>query len=90
MIHTYKLFHGEVDADPGKFSLAGGITGGHTFKLQKFPATTRVRRLAFASRIVNDLNGLPAEAVCAPSLKAFKARLDAHWDLMRYAIPDTD
>ena len=91
MIHTYKLFHGEVDADPGKFfSLAGGITRGHPFKLQKFPATTRVRRLAFASRIVNDWNGLPAKVVCAPSLNAFKARLDAHWDSIRYTIPDTD
>ena len=78
MIHTYKV-HGDINADPGKFfSLAGGKTRGHPFKLQKVPATTRVRRLAFASHIVKDWNGLPTEVVCVPPLNTFKAGLDAH------------
>ena len=57
---------------------------------KKYSATTRVRRFAFASRIVNDWNGLPSDVVCAPSLNAFKARLDEHWAHLRYTIPDTD
>ena len=91
MIHTYQLLHGGVDADPNTFiALADGTTRGHPLKLHKFPAATRVRRVAFAARIVNDWNGLPAEVACAPSLNAFKARLDAHWASIRFSIPDTD
>ena len=91
MIFTYQLFHGGIDADPGSvFTLADGITRGHPFKLQKLPATTRVRRSVFAIRVVNDWNGLPTEVVCAPSVNCFKSRLDAHWAHIRYSIPDTD
>ena len=67
-----------------------GSTRGHPFKLHKHLATTRARRFAFATRIINDWNGLPAEVVCAPSLNAFKARLDEHWAQVRYTIPDQD
>ena len=91
MIYSYQLFHGGVDADPSTFfTLAVGATRGHPFKLQKYSAVTRVRRFAFASRIVNDWNGLPSDVVCAPSLNAFKARLDKHWANIRYNIPDSD
>ena len=91
MIQAYQLFHGGVDVDPGSFfTLAVGSTRGHPFKLKKYSATTRVRRFAFASRIVNDWNGLPSDVVCAPSLNAFKARLDEHWAHLRFTIPDTD
>ena len=91
MIFTYQLFHGGVDMNPSTFfTLADGPTRGHPFKLRKAPATTRVRRFAFATRIVNDWNGLPSEVVCAPSINAFKARLDAHWAHIRFSIPDTD
>ena len=80
MVHTYQLFHGGVDASPSDFfTLAEGQTRGHPFKVYKPPASTRPRRFCYAVRSVNDWNGLPAEVVCAPSLNAFKARLDAHW-----------
>ena len=71
-------------------TLTDGSTRGHPFKLHKFLASTRVRRFAFATHIVNDWNRLPSEVVCAPSLNAFKARLDTHWAHVRYSIPDTD
>ena len=91
MIHVYQLFHNGVDADPSTFfTLADGATRGHPYKIRKAPADTRVRRSAFANRIVNDWNSLPAEVVCATSLNAFKARLDAHWASMWYSIPYTD
>ena len=91
MICTYQLFHGGIDADPRSFfTLAEGYTRGHPFKIQKSPAVSRVRRSSFAIRVVNDWNSLPAEVVCAPSVNAFKARLDVHWAHIRYHIPETD
>ena len=91
MIYVYQLFHGGIDADPQKFfTLATGSTRGHPFKLLKPTASTRVRRLAFATRTVNDWNSLPAEVVCSPSLNVFKARLDEHWSSITYKIPVTD
>ena len=91
MVHTYQLFHGGVDASPSDFfTLTEGQTRGHPFKVYKPPASTRPRRFCYAVRSVNDWNGLPAEVVCAPSLNAFKARLDAHWAHFRYKVPDTD
>ena len=35
-----------------------------------------IRRKVFTQRVVMHWNGLPKEAVDAPSLEAFKARLD--------------
>ena len=91
MIHTYQLFHGEIDVNPcAFFTLANSTTRGHPFKLHKLPASSRVRRLAFATRVINDWNGLPSEVVCSPSVNTFKARLDAHWAHIRYTIPDSD
>ena len=91
MVHTYQLFHGGVDASPSDFfTLAEGQTRGHPFKVYKPPASTRPRRFCYAVRSVNDWNDLPAEVVCAPSLNAFKARLDAHWAHFGYKVPDTD
>ena len=66
MIQTYQVFHGGIDLDPSAFfTRAVGTTRGHPYKLQKHPATSRVRRLSFASRVVNDWNGLPSEVVCS-------------------------
>ena len=91
MIYTYQLFHGGIDADPRSFfTLAESSTRGHPFKIHKCPAVSRVRRSSFAIRIVNDWNSLPTEVVCAPSVNAFKARLDVHWAHIRYNIPETD
>ena len=91
MIYTYQLFHGGIDIDPSSFfTLAESSTRGHPFKIHKCPAVSRVRRSSFAIRIVNDWNSLPTEVVCAPSVNAFKARLDVHWAQIRYNIPETD
>ena len=92
MIHAYQMFRGGVDADPSHFFLlpTETITRGHPYKISKPSAVCRVRRSAFATRIVDDWNGLPAEVVCSPNVNTFKARLDAHWALLRYQIPDTD
>ena len=91
MILTYQIFHGGIDVHPSEFlTLAKGATRGHPYKLVKPAATTRVRRHAFAVRVVNDWNSLPSHVVCAPSLNAFKARLDKHWVQSMFFLPDSD
>ena len=91
MIFTYQLFHNGVDADPTDyFSLASGrSTRGHPFRVCKPMATCRVRRSAFAIRVINDWNSIPSAVVCSPSVNAFKANLDAHWAHLWYYVPDT-
>ena len=51
-------------------------TGGNSFKLRWGRFRLDMRRKFFPQRVVTHQNRLPKEAVDAPSLKAFKARLD--------------
>ena len=76
MIFTYQLFHNGVDADPADFfSLASGrSTRGHPFKICKPTATCRVRRSAFAIRVINDWNSLPSAVVCSPSVNTLQGQ----------------
>ena len=92
MIRVFQVLHSIVNLDPSVFFErdTNTRTRGHPFKLKKPTATSRVRRNAFGIRVINDWNSLPASVVCAPSIGAFKARLDKHWHVYRFTIPDTD
>ena len=57
----------------------GHSTRGHSLKLQVFRSTHNIRQHYFINRATNVWNGLTEEIVNAPSLNAFKARLDRHW-----------
>ena len=92
MIHVYQMLTGGVDVIATEmFTIhTGGPTRGHSLKLAKPHAASRVRQNSFAIRIINDWNGLPSAVVSSPSLNVFKSRLDAHWESFWYCIPDTD
>ena len=81
MLAMYQIFNGGLDIQPDKFfTLAPSGTRGHSMKLRKPQAMSRVRRWALAVRAINDWNGLPPSVIQASSLNQFKSRLDNHWN----------
>ena len=54
----------------------GHGTGGNGFKLRQGEFRLDIRGKSFTQRVVTHWNRLPKEAVDAPSVEAFKARLD--------------
>ena len=56
-----------------------GFTRGHSHKLVKQRCNLDIRKNFFSLRIVDTWNKLPAGVAEAPSLQAFKNRLDIHW-----------
>ena len=57
---------------------------GHSLKLRKPKAHKACRKTFFAVRTINAWNSLPESVVSAPSLNAFKARLDRAWTQYQY------
>ena len=83
MIQTYKILHGLYDKEVSpKLTLkseVGKVLRGHTMQLHQHRARLDVRRHSFTHRIVPIWNSLSNEIVTAPSVNAFKNRLDKFW-----------
>ena len=80
MIQVYKILNGidKVDKDL-LFTMSNNPTRGHPLKIFKKRYRLRVRGHFFSNRVVDGWNDLPTEVVTAPSLNAFKSRLNKCW-----------
>ena len=92
MIAVYQILHGGIDLDAQDFFNTEVVrdTRGHSWRLVKPRAVSRIRRNAFSVRVVNDWNGLPSEVVASVTLNQFKNRLDTHWASIAHDIPNAD
>ena len=81
MIQTYKILHGidKIDMDKLFTPALYRATRGHSYKLQEKRSRLNVRANTFSNRVVDTWNNLPENVVNAPSVNAFKSRLNKHW-----------
>ena len=83
MIDTYKILQGLYDSKVSSlFTLQEQQhtrTRGHSKKIYKHHSKLNTRKHFFTNRVVNLWNNLPEKVVSAPSLNAFKNRLDSFW-----------
>ena len=80
MIELYKIMNGLYDEEVAPHpSRREGITRGHSLKIFKERARTRLRQNHLLIRAVDAWNHLPENVVTAPSLDSFKNRLDKLW-----------
>ena len=85
MITIYQILNGSLHVHPGLLQLSTcSRTRGHHLKLQKPRARTRSRRNYLSVRAVNSWNSLPSHVISAPSINAFKSRLDSHWRSIQF------
>ena len=86
MITMYKLMNGFVRIDHSNLFTPPKTlyTRGHNHRVFKTHATKNARKNSFSQRIVNDWNHLPKHVINAPTLNAFKARLDKWWKDYHY------
>ena len=81
MIEVYKITSGIYDTDvvPKLAFRQNDNIRGHSKTLMKTRANKKPRSNSFTLRVVNTWNSLPESVVSAPSLNAFKNRLDKLW-----------
>ena len=77
MIATYKHLTGKYSVDADYLKMDDTNIRGDRFKSKKGRTNKIVRQQFYSYRIVSVWNGLPLEVVDAPSVNAFKARLEA-------------
>jgi len=66
-------------------------TRGHSFKLEKRRALSKFGQKRFCTRSTNPWNALSESTVCAPSVNAFKSRLNTDWKYResKFSIPSS-
>ncbi len=81
MIEVFKMMDGYYDRDSVvHLPQQAGVTRGHNKKLFQCRFQKDIRKFFFTNRIVTMWNSLPNNVINAPSVNAFKNRLDAFWD----------
>ena len=87
MIETYKFTHWLYATQDRLFTVdTKSVTRGHSYKLLKPRAETTLRQNFFTQRVIARWNALPEDVVEAPSLNAFKNRLDAVMSSYMYSV----
>ena len=77
LILCYRALHNMLGADLSyMFELSQSHLRGHSLKLKKERFSTTARQVFFTNRVFEAWNGLPEEVVSAPTVNAFKNRLD--------------
>ena len=82
MIEVYKIMHGLCDTitTSSLFELSDvSSTRGHNLKIKKKRTCTNLYKNFFTNRVTNLWNNLTSETVNAPSVNAFKGRLDREY-----------
>lgn len=80
LIQVYKILNNIDILDKNKlFTVLDNSTRGHSAKLYKRQFRLTSRANSFSNRVINSWNGLPDYVVSAPSVNAFKSRLNKHW-----------
>ena len=86
MIELYKHMNGIYTVQCNYIKLEPDTTTrGHNYKIKKPLTNRRVRQNYLVERAGNTWNRLPADTVNAPSLNAFKNRIDKYWTQYRYS-----
>jgi len=82
LIQTYKILTGKERVDSQLFFPSATDSHnlrGHSLKLFLPRRSTTARSTFFSTRVVSHWNSLPHHVVEAPSVNAFKNRLDKYW-----------
>ena len=80
VIQVYKILNQIDRVDIDKFfTMSELLTRGNSLKIFKPRSRLKVRSSVFSNRVVDVWNSLPNAVVTAPSLNAFKSRLNKHW-----------
>ena len=89
LIEVYKIMHGLYDSNTTSSLFqpsVSGITRGHNLKICKKRTNTNLYNHYFTNRIVNAWNNLSLETVNAPSVNAFKNRVDSELKRFMFEI----
>ena len=81
IIEVFKIMKGFDKIDMNQFFTLNKREGsrGHTLKLVKPRAISKLRQHSFSNRIINIWNSLPQNVIDAESINSFKNRLEKAW-----------
>ena len=79
LIELYKYVHGLYKTERPCFTHSTRDSRGHSLGLTKGHHPLQIRGNFFSVRVVNSWNSLPEVVVTAPTVNAFKSRLDTFW-----------